>query len=64
MSSSCGIADLLVTQIAIALQNAELHARVAEAAVRDPLTGLLNRRYFDEAVETALCRRRDGPAPS
>jgi diguanylate cyclase (GGDEF)-like protein len=48
------IADLLVTQIEVALQNADLHARVSEAAVRDPLTGLLNRRYFDEAVETAF----------
>ena len=48
------IADLLVTQIEVALQNAELHARVSEAAVRDQLTGLLNRRYFDEAVETAF----------
>ncbi len=48
------MADLLVTQIGVALHNAELHARVSEAAVRDPLTGLLNRRYFDEAVETAF----------
>ncbi len=48
------IADLLVTQIEVALHNAELHARVSEAAVRDPLTGLLNRRFFDEAVETAF----------
>ena len=36
----CGIADLLAAQVAIALQNADLHARVAESAVRDPLTGL------------------------
>ena len=43
-----------MTQTEVALQNAELHARVSEAAVRDPLTGLLNRRYFDEAVETAF----------
>ena len=27
---------------------------MSEAAVRDPLTGLLNRRFFDEAVETAF----------
>jgi diguanylate cyclase (GGDEF)-like protein len=47
------IADLLSAQVSIALQNADLHARVAESAVRDPLTGLLNRRFFDEAVETA-----------
>ena len=56
-----GIADLLTAQVAIALQNADLHARVAESAVRDPLTGLLNRRYFDEAVETAFAAAgRDG----
>jgi GAF domain-containing protein len=42
-----GIADLLTAQVAIALQNADLHARVAESALRDPLTGLLNRRFFD-----------------
>jgi diguanylate cyclase (GGDEF)-like protein len=54
----CRIADLLTAQIAIALQNAELHARVAESALRDPLTGLLNRRFFDEAVETAHANAR------
>jgi len=48
-----GIADLLSAHVAIALRNADLHARVAESAMRDPLTGLLNRRYFDEAVESA-----------
>jgi diguanylate cyclase (GGDEF)-like protein len=53
-----GIADLLTAQVAIALQNADLHAQVAESALRDPLTGLLNRRFFDEAVETALANAR------
>lgn len=54
----CGIADLLTAQVAIALQNADLHARVADSALRDPLTGLLNRRFFDEAVETAHANAR------
>jgi diguanylate cyclase (GGDEF)-like protein len=54
------MADLLVTQVEVALHNAELHARVSEAAVRDPLTGLLNRRYFDEAVETAFAAAARG----
>lgn len=58
-----GIADLLTAQVAIALQNADLHARVAESAVRDPLTGLLNRRYFDEAVETAYAAAGRSGAP-
>jgi diguanylate cyclase (GGDEF)-like protein len=52
------VADLLTAQVAIALRNADLHARVAESAVRDPLTGLLNRRFFDEAVETAYANAR------
>jgi diguanylate cyclase (GGDEF)-like protein len=58
-----GIADLLTAQVAIALQNADLHARVADSALRDPLTGLLNRRYFDEAVQTvhASARRSGDP---
>jgi diguanylate cyclase (GGDEF)-like protein len=51
--------------VAVALQNAERHARVSDAAVRDPLTGLLNRRFFDEAVETAFATaRRSGSALS
>ena len=51
------------TQVAVALRNADRHAQVSDAAVRDPLTGLLNRRYFDEAVETAFAtaRRRRTP---
>jgi diguanylate cyclase (GGDEF)-like protein len=52
------IADLLTSQVAIALQNADLHGRVAESALRDQLTGLLNRRFFDEAVEAAHANAR------
>lgn len=59
------VADLLVTQVAVALRNADRHARVTDAAVRDPLTGLLNRRFFDEAVESAFATaRRSGTALS
>ena len=53
-----GIADVLTAQVAIALQNADLHALVAESALRDQLTGLLNRRFFDEAVEAAHANAR------
>jgi diguanylate cyclase (GGDEF)-like protein len=38
-------------------------AAVSDAAVRDPLTGLLNRRYFDEAVETAFAAARRNGTP-
>lgn len=56
------IADLLATQVAVALRNADRHATMRDAAVRDPLTGLLNRRYFDEAVEAALANARRSDA--
>lgn len=57
-----GIADLFVMQVGVALRNADRHAMVSDAAVRDPLTNLLNRRYFDEAVETAFAIARRSQA--
>lgn len=38
---------LMAAQVALALRNTTLHAQVAEAAIRDPLTGLWNRRQLD-----------------
>ena len=49
---------LLASSAALAVANAFLHAEVAELAVRDPLTGLYNRRHFDEALERMLAVRR------
>jgi diguanylate cyclase (GGDEF)-like protein len=46
--------DLLAGHAALALANAFLHAAVEELAIRDPLTGLYNRRYFDETVERLI----------
>lgn len=57
------VGDLLVTQIGVALHNADRHATVSDAAVRDPLTGLLNRRFFDEAVEAAFATARRTGSP-
>jgi diguanylate cyclase (GGDEF)-like protein/PAS domain S-box-containing protein len=38
-----------------------LHEELREQAVRDPLTGLFNRRYFAETIERELARaRREG----
>lgn len=40
-----------------------LHARLREQAIRDPLTGLFNRRYLDETLPRELANaRRDGGA--
>jgi diguanylate cyclase (GGDEF)-like protein len=50
--------QLLASSAALAVANAFLHAEVAELAVRDPLTGLYNRRHFDEALDRMLASHR------
>jgi diguanylate cyclase (GGDEF)-like protein len=50
--------QLLAAHAALAVANAFLHAEVEELAVRDPLTGLYNRRHFDEALERMLASAR------
>ena len=48
---------LLAEQASLAVANAFLHADVADMAVRDPLTGLFNRRYLDPALQQLFARR-------
>ncbi|MDP9244383.1 MAG: diguanylate cyclase, partial [Chloroflexota bacterium] len=50
--------ELLAGHAALAISNAFLHADVEELAIRDALTGLYNRRYFDETLERMLAARR------
>ncbi len=49
--------DLLGGEITLAVSNALLHGEVAERAIRDPLTGLHNRRFLDEAFRTLTAAR-------
>jgi len=56
--------ELLAGHASLALANAFLHAELAALAIRDPLTGLYNRRHFDEALERLVAghrRHRIGP---
>ncbi|TMD30378.1 MAG: diguanylate cyclase, partial [Chloroflexi bacterium] len=50
------ILTLIGTQAALSLTNAHLLAEVHALAIRDALTGLYNRRHFDEALEHILAR--------
>jgi diguanylate cyclase (GGDEF)-like protein/putative nucleotidyltransferase with HDIG domain len=51
-----GLLRLLADQVAVAVQNARDYRDRAEQAIRDPLTGLLNRRYLYEAFAKELER--------
>ncbi len=42
--------------LSLALANTRLRATLREQANRDPLTGLYNRRYMEEALERELHR--------
>jgi diguanylate cyclase (GGDEF)-like protein/excisionase family DNA binding protein len=48
---------LFTNHVAIALDNATIHAQLVDAALTDPLTGLPNRRLFAERIDHALARR-------
>ncbi len=48
---------------ALALRNAELHAAVEQLSVSDPLTGLANRRQFEQKLASELLRARRYDAP-
>lgn len=46
----------IAQQMAVVISNAELHRQVREQSVRDGLTGLFNRRHFDEVLAQELER--------
>jgi diguanylate cyclase (GGDEF)-like protein/PAS domain S-box-containing protein len=55
----CGrLAVASATQIALSLTNLRLRDRLREQSIRDPLTGLFNRRFLEEALERELQRAR------
>ncbi|HMJ80180.1 MAG TPA: sensor domain-containing diguanylate cyclase, partial [Candidatus Dormibacteraeota bacterium] len=55
------VMEQLASQAALAISNVFLHADVAELAIRDPLTGLYNRRHLDEVFEQLLATRARAP---
>ncbi|MBA2718109.1 MAG: diguanylate cyclase [Chloroflexi bacterium] len=62
----CEALSLIAAQTALSLTNARLLEEVSELAVRDGLTGLYNRRYFEASLEEMLrrqARQGDGRRP-
>ncbi len=50
------LAVTVAEQIALALANLKLHETLQYQSVRDPLTGLFNRRYMEESLEREIHR--------
>lgn len=50
------LASTVSEQISLALFNLELQATLRNQSVRDPLTGLFNRRYMEESLSRELSR--------
>ncbi len=55
--------DYLAGQAATSIENVELHERVERQAVTDVLTGLANRRRFEERLDEEVERARRFPEP-
>src|SRR5690606_23026161 len=57
------IIELLGEQLALAIGNLRLRETLRQQSLRDPLTGLFNRRYFEESLrrEMLRCERRSLP---
>jgi len=56
MESKQQFAIAMAGQIALALANLRLSGKLRDQSIRDPLTGLFNRRYMEETLERELRR--------
>lgn len=57
------LARTIAEQISLALANLHLQERLRNQSIRDPLTGLFNRRYLEESLERELNRASRGKRP-
>lgn len=61
--SSVRLAEAVSDQLALAIANLRLRETLRNQSVRDPLTGLFNRRYLEESLDRELARAKRGPHP-
>jgi diguanylate cyclase (GGDEF)-like protein len=57
------LAFTVADQVALALSNLRLQESLREQAIRDPLTGLFNRRYMQESLDRELRRAQRRHTP-
>jgi diguanylate cyclase (GGDEF)-like protein len=57
-SESKYLMDMATEYIALSLTNARLRSKLMEQSIRDPLTGLFNRRYMEESLNRELIRAK------
>ncbi|HIK28192.1 MAG: PAS domain S-box protein [Oscillatoriaceae bacterium SKW80] len=50
------LAVAVARQISLAMANLKLHETLQQQSIRDPLTGLYNRRYLEESLMREVCR--------
>ncbi len=50
------VSQVIAEQIALALSNLSLRDKLRSQAIRDPLTGLFNRRYMEETLDREIRR--------
>jgi diguanylate cyclase (GGDEF)-like protein len=55
--------DIFAENISLAMGNQRLRESLRSQSIRDPLTGLFNRRYLEEALELDLARARRNGSP-
>ncbi|XQU08976.1 diguanylate cyclase [Halomonas sp. LY9] len=57
------LAQAVAEQISLSLANIQLRERLQQQSVRDPLTGLYNRRYLEESIQRELGRAKREHTP-
>lgn len=63
MDTLQGTAQSLARQVALALANLQLRESLQMQSIRDPLTGLHNRRYLEETLEREMHRAQRSLTP-
>ena len=57
------VAQAFAAQVAIALENSTLFEKMSQLAIRDPLTGIFNRRHFIESAMIEFKRTKRNKRP-